>query len=123
MKIREFSQKIGLTTYTLRYYEKIGLLQPERDNAGHRDYNEDDLEWIDFLQKLKSTGMPLKDIKKFTKLTLEGDNTILQRIRLLEKHEEKVKEQLAEWNDCLDKVKYKIDYYREVLDKNNIEEA
>lgn len=123
MKIREFSQKTGLTTYTLRYYEKIGLLQPERDNAGHRDYNEDDLEWIDFLQKLKNTGMSLKDIKKFTKLTLEGDNTISQRIKLLKKHEEKVKKQLAEWNECLDKVSYKIKYYREVMEENNIEEA
>ncbi|AZO94839.1 MerR family transcriptional regulator [Halocella sp. SP3-1] len=122
LKIREFSQKTGLTTYTLRYYEKIGLLQPERDNANHRDYNENDLDWIDLLQKLKSTGMPLKDIKEFSNLVLTGDNTISQSIKILEKHQEKVIEQLTEFNDCLDKVNFKIKYYRGVL-KSNIRET
>lgn len=122
MKIKEFSQKTGLTTYTLRYYEKIGLLQPERDKANHRDYNKDDLEWIDLLQKLKSTGMPLKDIKEFSNLVLTGDNNIPQRVEILEKHQEKIIKQLSEYNDCLDKINFKIKYYKGVL-KSNISES
>ncbi|MDO4626528.1 MAG: MerR family transcriptional regulator [Pasteurellaceae bacterium] len=65
MKIQEFSQLIGLTSDTLRYYEKEGLVKPVRDASGHRDYSEQDIEWVKMILRLKETRMPIEKIKRY----------------------------------------------------------
>lgn len=61
--IGEFSKITNLSIYTLRYYEEEELITPSRKSNGHRSYNDSDLRWIEFVQRLKDTGMPIKDIK------------------------------------------------------------
>ena len=61
MIISKFSEAAGISASALRYYEKKGLLRVNRDPAGRRDYSEDDIEWVKFLQRLKDTGMLLRD--------------------------------------------------------------
>lgn len=60
MTIGEFSVITGISAYTLRYYEKKGLLRVNRDSGGRRDYSEDDIEWVKFIRRLKDTGMLLR---------------------------------------------------------------
>ena len=62
MKIGLFAQKVNLSAHTLRYYEKRGLIKVDRDQSGQRSYDENDLAWVQFIQRLKDTGMHLKDI-------------------------------------------------------------
>ncbi len=62
MNIKELSEISGLTTHTLRYYEKIGLLKNiKRDSVGYRDYTENDAAWIEFIGRLKATGMSIEN--------------------------------------------------------------
>ena len=87
MNIGQFAVLTGLSAHTLRYYEKIGLLQSVVRNAsGHRDYAEKEAQWIEFINRLKETGMPLKQILTYAELRAQGDTTAGQRQQLLEQH-------------------------------------
>ncbi len=71
-KIGKVSQMTGLSRDTLRYYEKIGLIRHlEKDESGRKKYSEKDIEWIEFLKRLKTTKMSLKDIGKYADLRYE----------------------------------------------------
>lgn len=73
LTIQEAAQATGLTTHTLRYYERIGLIHPiDREENTRRRYSTDDIGWIDFLTKLRATGMSIKDMQKYAKLQRQG---------------------------------------------------
>ena len=78
MTIGEASRRTGLPESTLRYYEKRGLLRAARDGGGRRDYGEEDLAWIAFLCRLKETGMPLREIRRYAELRYAGPSTMPQ---------------------------------------------
>lgn len=86
MTIGEFSKLTGISCSALRYYEEKGLIRVSRDGGNRRDYSEADTEWVKFLQRLKNTGMSLKDMKRYSDLRYKGDTTIAERLELLEKH-------------------------------------
>ena len=87
MKIGAFAELTGISAYTLRYYEKKGLLFVKRGQNGCRNYLAEDREWVQFLCKLKATGMLLRDIKRYAQLRYNGDGTIAERLELLLKHQ------------------------------------
>jgi DNA-binding transcriptional MerR regulator len=113
LTIAEAAEHSGVTAHTLRYYERAGLLPPiSRDPAGHRRYNAAALGWVEFVAKLRATGMPIRDIQRYVALAREGDDTSRERMDLLEHHRERVQEQLAEASRCLQLIDEKIDHYR-----------
>lgn len=113
MTIADAAEASGLSAHTLRYYEKAGLLRSvERAGSGHRRYTEDDLRWIDFLTKLRSTGMPIRQMRHYAELVWAGDGTEPERLALLEAHRDQVRARLAETQTCLTRIDYKIDLYR-----------
>jgi DNA-binding transcriptional MerR regulator len=80
MRIGEFAKRVGLTEYTIRYYEKAGVLQAaKRNGSGFRDFDESDLAWMEFVQRLKATGMPLEKIVRYAELRAAGDGTKAER--------------------------------------------
>jgi DNA-binding transcriptional MerR regulator len=106
----------GVSAHTLRYYERAGLLDPvDRAAGGHRRYAEEDLARIQFLTKLRSTGMPIRQIRAYADLMRGGDETHEARLALLEDHREAVRTQLAETERNLELIDRKIDFYRERL--------
>lgn len=110
--IAEVSEKTHLTPHTLRYYEKEGLLPfVDRSSSGNRDFKEKDLEWLELICCLKNTGMPIKKIKEYISLCLQGDSTIDIRREIFLKHREDVLNQMAELQHNLEKINYKINYY------------
>lgn len=113
MTIGEFSAITGISAYTLRYYEKKGLLRVNRDNAGRRDYSTEDIEWVKFIQRLKDTGMLLRDIKYYSDLRYQGDDTMAERMELLMQHRKSVLEEQRKWEECLRNLDEKIGIYRE----------
>lgn len=117
MTIGEIAQLTGISAYTLRYYEKKGLLHVQRDEAGRRVYEEKDIEWIRFIQRLKDTGMLLKDIENYAALRYEGDKTMEERMILLQKHRSYVQSQQLKWQECMDHLDYKITWYEENIRK------
>jgi DNA-binding transcriptional MerR regulator len=73
--IAEAAERSGLTAHTLRYYERDGLMLAAVDRSGsdHRRYTERDLTWISLITKLRSTGMPIREVKKYAALVRAGD--------------------------------------------------
>jgi DNA-binding transcriptional MerR regulator len=102
MKIGELVQHSGLSAHTIRYYERIGLLPyADRDRSSRRDYDASILIWIEFIGRLKTTGMPIRDMLRYAELREHGVNTEAERRLLLERHRERVRAHLAELQDCL----------------------
>lgn len=92
--IGTFSKLSGLGIHTLRYYEKEGLLAPQRNAAGRRRYSEADLAWVSFLKRLKETGMPIREIRRYAGLRALGDITLAERMELLICHRENLERQI-----------------------------
>lgn len=111
--IQQISEMTGLTVHTLRYYEKIGLLNGIlRDTSGYRQYSESDISWIDFLLRLRVTGMKVSDMKRFSDLRGQGESTITARRELLETHQKNVLAQMNELKNNLRMIEEKIDFYK-----------
>ena len=116
LTISDAARASGVSAHTLRYYERAGLLDPvDRAQSGHRRYAEEDLARIQFLTKLRSTGMPIRKVREYAELIRQGDGTHEQRLALLEEHRDAVRAQLAETERTLEIIDYKIDFYRERL--------
>jgi DNA-binding transcriptional MerR regulator len=88
LTIKQVAQHTGLSIDTLRYYERIGLLEPiGRARSGHRRYTEHDLAWIDLIMRLRETGMPLAEMARFAQLRRQGVATLTERRLMLEHHQ------------------------------------
>ena len=111
--IQQFSEVSGLSVHTLRYYEKIALLDPVPRNAsGYREYSEVHLRQVEFLKRLRDTGMPIQGMMTYAHLRKQGESTLGARRELLEKHEEQVKARLAELGNNLQMIQWKIEFYK-----------
>src|SRR3954462_2904318 len=102
MKIGELAKRSGLTAHTIRYYERIGLLPyADRNQSRHRDFDASILTWIEFLGRLKTTGMPIRGMLRYAALRDEGEANRPARRQMLEVHREQVRTQIAELQECL----------------------
>jgi DNA-binding transcriptional MerR regulator len=116
LTISDAARVSGVSAHTLRYWERAGLLQPvSRNGGGHRRYAEGDLERIKFLTKLRATGMPIRQVRRYAELLNGGDDTNEERLALLEAHREAVKAHLEETASHLELIDWKIELYRERL--------
>lgn len=112
MRIGELAKRSGLSAYTIRYYERIGLLpHADRDKSGQRDYDRSILTWIEFLDRLKTTGMPIRDMVHYAALRARGAGTEPQRRDMLIQHREHVRARLSALSECLLVLDAKIDGY------------
>ena len=104
----------GLTAHTLRWYERIGLMPHiDRSHTGQRRYSNRDLDWLDFVGKLRLTGMPVADMVRYAELVREGDQTFGDRFKLLEATRRDVLARIAELQDTLAVLDHKISFYAE----------
>ncbi|MBY7111697.1 MerR family transcriptional regulator [Bacillus sp. 17RED48] len=88
--ISEVAKLIGVSTHTLRYYEKENILIANRDTNGNRMYAESHIKWLQFVMKLKQTQMPITKIREYARLYLEGEHTTEDRLQLLEDHKKSI---------------------------------
>lgn len=116
MTIGEFSEKCGISPSALRYYEKKGLIRVTRDCAGRREYDSGDIAWVSFLVRLKSTGMPLREIKQYSDLRYKGNSTVPERLEILLKHKEYVDIQRKQWDEYAENLCRKIEVYKNMID-------
>ncbi|WP_413204619.1 MerR family transcriptional regulator [Rhodospirillum sp. A1_3_36] len=118
MRIGDLAKRSGLTAHTIRYYERIGLLpRADRDASGHRDYDRSILAWIDFLGRLKATGMPIRDMLRYAVLREQGAGTERERRLLLERHRDQVRLKYAELGENLLVLDTKIAGYIETEER------
>jgi DNA-binding transcriptional MerR regulator len=112
LTIQEVAKTFGLSVHTLRYYERIGLIhRVGRARSGHRRYSEADGHWLAFLKKLRATGMSIRDMRAYAELQRRGDSTLAKRVEMLEALRDRVEERVAELQENLKLVRYKIELY------------
>lgn len=107
--------RTGLPESTLRYYEKKRLIQVPRDKSGRRNYLASDVEWIRFIRRLKETGMSLRNIQRYSELRYAGDDTMPERLTMLQSHREYVLEQQQKWAEYLENLDGKIQIYQQAI--------
>lgn len=104
-----------LGIHTLRYYEHEGLIIPERDKSNRRCYSEQDLLWVEFIKRLKDTGMSIKNIQQYAKLRAEGNSTLHKRMEMLTAHKEILEEQIIQLQEHRTKLDEKIKFYQQEI--------
>jgi DNA-binding transcriptional MerR regulator len=108
-------EETGLSIETLRYYEKVGLLEPVgRNAAGQRRFTDVHLEQLSIARCLRESGMPIADVARYAELVRSGDHTTNERLALLEEHESRVRAKMESLRDQQRYIKRKIAYYRTV---------
>ena len=114
MRIGELAERSGRTIHTIRWYE-VQRLMPgvARAAGGHRIYSEQHVGWLELLQRLRRTGMSIREMREFAALVKQGDSSIAARTEFLEVHRQRVDAKIAELTDSLRLIDYKIQFYRE----------
>ena len=114
MTISEVAKKYDLTTDTLRYYERVGLLpNVQRTSGGIRDYSEEDCRWVEYIKCMRSAGVSVETLIEYVKLFHEGAETIQARKKLLLEQREQIVARINEMNEVLAKLDWKLDGYEE----------
>ena len=122
--IQEVAEATGLSAHTLRYYERVGLIHPiDREHNTHRRYTADDVGWIDFLTKLRATGMSIKDMQKYAELQRRGDDTLPERLEMLKSLWGNVQARISELNEHLELIYYKIEIYQQTVAEKELEKS
>lgn len=115
--ISEVAKELNLTVYTLRYYDKEGLMPfVERTESGTRVFKESDIDALKIIECLKSTGMPIKEIKHFIDWCSEGDATLQQRFDMFMERKATVEAQMEELKKTMELIDHKCSYYKMALD-------
>jgi MerR family transcriptional regulator, aldehyde-responsive regulator len=121
MNITQAAEKSGLSVDTIRFYEKSEMLPKlSRDKRGWRSFDGGAIEWLTILERLRATGMPLKDIKRFAKLVFASDTNSrkakVERLEILQRHKLVLKKRKSELKRCEDYLDMKIGIYSKELE-------
>jgi DNA-binding transcriptional MerR regulator len=118
--IKEAAERTGLSAYTLRYYDKMGLLPfVERTKTGLRRFKEEDFEWLNVIGCLKDTGMRLEEIRTFTEWCMEGDGTLEQRLEMFYERKREVENQIVKLQKTMQNIEKKIQYYEAAVEEGS----
>jgi MerR family transcriptional regulator, aldehyde-responsive regulator len=122
MKITEVSERFSMSTDTLRYYERIGLIPPvNRNISGIRDYSEIDVRRVEFIKCMRSAGLPIEVLIEYVGLVQQGDQTIEARKEILKEQREQLAARMKEMQKTLDLLDHKIEVYENaVLKKEKV---
>ena len=114
---KEAAEMTGLSTSTLRYYEKEQLLpQIARNSQKYRQYTEEDIEWIKMVQCMRMANIPIQSIKKYVSLLIRGGETLEQRFGMVQDHMEDIKNQMSNLQNALNLTQKKLSFYHKLLE-------
>ena len=118
LTIAEAAERTGLTPDTLRYYERDGLMlrRVDRSTTGHRRYTESDLHWIDLINCLRGTGMPIREVRRYADLVRAGDGNETERLDAAARPPRARAAQLAEVTEHLGAIDRKIGIYTDKIE-------
>ena len=122
MKIAEVSERYAISSDTLRYYERIGLIpQVNRNGSGIRDYNENDIRRVEFIKCMRRAGLPIEILIEYIALVQQGDQTIEARKEILIEQRAMLAARMQEMQATLDLLDYKISVYENAVLKKEKE--
>ncbi|WP_225837449.1 MerR family transcriptional regulator [Streptomyces sp. NK08204] len=116
LTIAQVAERTGLTHDTLRYYEKAGLIERVgRTTGNQRRYQAADLAWLEFLLRLRETGMSIADMQRFAQLRAAGDATVAGRLAMLREHRAQLADRIRTLRRNATALDQKIDHYERLL--------
>ena len=119
--IRTMAERCGMTTHTLRYYERVGLIQPVgRARNGHRRYSDADEAWLQFLHCMRGTNMPIREMQRYAQLRERGTDTSIERRKILEEHQATIASQITALQKAHALLTHKIANYRKIEERIRI---
>lgn len=117
--IHEVAQKMGISTYTIRYYHDHGMLPfVKRDENNNRIFDDNDLEWLNIIVCLRATGMPVERIHHYLDLVQEGECTVPERYEMMKTQQERTLSEITALNKHLSTINFKVEHYADII-KNN----
>lgn len=117
LRIGELAERSGRTAHAIRWYEAQGLLPGvARDNGGRRVFSPRHVEWLGLLDRLRSTGMSIAQLRAYTALVRQGRSTLGRQREMLATHRERVAATIAAWQDALELIDIKLDHYAQWID-------
>lgn len=121
MTIKEVAEKYGISTDTLRYYERVGMIPPvARTAGGIRNYSDDDLSWVELVLCMRNAGLPIEAIIEYVKLYRMGDSTFEARLQLLTEQRMALIEQKKKIDITLERLNYKIARYEVAVETGKL---
>lgn len=121
MNIKEVAKKYGVTEDTLRYYEKVKMIPPvTRTQSGIRDYQPEDLRWVELAVCTRSAGLQVDSMVKYVQLYQQGDQTIPQRLDLLKAQMNTLIKQKERIEETMNKLSYKIERYEKAIETGTL---
>lgn len=117
---KEVAEMTGLSTATLRYYEKEHLLPPiARTSQKYRQYSDSDIEWIKMIQCMRRANIPIQSIKEYISLLIQGGGTLEQRFAMVQNHMEDIKQQIINLQRALVLTQKKLSFYEKLLEESS----
>jgi len=114
--VKEVADKLGLSTYTVRYYDNAGLVPGvERTDGNIRMFSEQNISWLKLIHCLRTTGLPIDKVRHYVQMCLQGESTIPERAELIFQQERNLREQLKTLNRQMEILKYKKQHYQQLL--------
>ena len=110
------ADRLGVSAHTLRYYERIGLVRVDRDASGHRRYDAAGVRRLVFLTRMRASGMPIRDLRRYVDMVEAGRDTVPERLALLTEHREGLRARIDELRLALAATEYKIAAYTRELE-------
>lgn len=111
LTIAQTAEMLDVSAHTLRYYERIGLVDVPRDASGNRRYDADAVRRLVFLTRMRLSGMAIRDLQHYVELVDEGDDTVPDRLEMLLEHRDTIRRQISELTLSLAATEYKIATY------------
>lgn len=111
LSVQEVSELLDVSPHTLRYYERIGLVDIDRDASGHRRYDTDAIRRLVFLTRMRLSGMPIRDLQHYVELVDAGEETVPERLDMLLEHRDTLRRQIRQLTLSLAATEYKITTY------------
>jgi DNA-binding transcriptional MerR regulator len=117
LHIGDVASRTGRSVHTIRWYERQGLIPGVcRDHGGRRLYSDYHVGWLDLMERLRSTGMSIRQMREYTHLAQQGAAALAQRHALLRAHQARVKDTIQRWTDALALIDAKIEFYDEWIE-------
>ena len=111
------ADRLGVSAHTLRYYERIGLVRVDRDASGRRRYDTAGVRRLVFLTRMRTSGMPIRDLRRYVELVEAGRDTVPERLSLLTEHRDDLRARIDELQLALAATDYKIAAYTRELEE------
>lgn len=119
---KEAASLTGLTITTLHYYEKEGLLPKiRRSESGHREYTLENIEWIEMIKCLRAVDLPIREIKKYITLVVQGGGSMKGRMELAKSYKIEIERRMLDLQNSLTLINQKLQFYSSLAEDDNVE--